>query len=77
MLCVEYLSKGCESITKDVSIIEPDIDNSTTTGEGENNAACSSSRGINLISKEGTKKFGTILDLSRKWHGSWKGQANF
>ena len=52
-----------------MSIIEPDIDNSTATGEGENNAACSS-RGINLISKERTKKFGTILDSSRKWHGS-------
>ena len=69
MLYVEYLSKGCESITKDMSVIKPDIDNSTATGEGEDNAACSS-RGTNLISKEGTKKFGTILDSSRKWHGS-------
>ena len=28
-LCIEYLNKHCESITEFVSIIEPEIDNST------------------------------------------------
>ena len=36
------------SITEDVLIVDLDIDNSTATGEDENNAECSS-RCINLI----------------------------
>ena len=47
-LCGKYLSEGYKSITEDVLIVQPDIDNSTTTGEDENNAE-SSSRCINLI----------------------------
>ena len=40
--CAEYLSEGCRSITEDVLIVDPDIDNSIATGEDENNAECSS-----------------------------------
>ena len=47
-----------------MSIVEPDIDNSTATGEGESNTRYSS-RGINLILKKGTMKYGTITDLNR------------
>ena len=56
---VEYFSEGYESITEGMSIIDPDISNSSTTGDESN--ACSS-RGIYLIPKKGTKKSGTILD---------------
>ena len=60
----KYLGKGCESITEDVSIVEPDITKSTATGEGESNARYSS-RGISSIPKKGTKKSGAILNLSK------------
>ena len=51
------------------------IDNSTTTGESESNAGCFSS-GKNLITK-GTKKFGTLLDSSKKLYGYQKEQTSF
>ena len=31
--CIEYLSEGYVSITEDVSIVEPDIDNGTSVSE--------------------------------------------
>ena len=58
--CVEYFSEGYESITEDISFVEPDINNSTATGECESNSGCYSS-GINLIAKKKTKMFVAIL----------------
>ena len=58
-MCHEHHSEGYESITEDVSIIKPDIDNST---KSENNAG-SSSRGINLIHKKETKEVWCHLGL--------------
>ena len=48
-----------------MSIVDLDTDNNTAIGKGESKAGCSS-RARNLIPKRGTKKFGTILDSSRK-----------
>ena len=52
---VEYLSEDCESISEDVLIVEPDIDNSTATGEDESSAG-GFSRGTNLIPKKEVRK---------------------
>ena len=49
-------------VFQDVSIIEPDIDNSIATGECDSNNRCSFSR-INLVPKKETKLSGTILNL--------------
>ena len=52
-------------VFQDVSIIEPDINNSIATGKCDSNNRCSFSR-IYLNPKKGTKTSGTILDLRSK-----------
>ena len=47
--------RSCKSITEDLSIVEPDINNSTAIGEGESNAVCFT-KDINLIPYKGIKE---------------------
>ena len=68
---LKLLSEDCESITKGVSIVEPDIDNNTATDESESNTGCSS-RGTNLIPKKRTRRFSTFWTQVQKWDGSQK-----
>ena len=63
--CVEYWNESCEYITEDVSIIEPDINNSIATGECDSNNRCSSNS-INFSSQEGNKNIWHYFGLEKQ-----------
>ena len=58
-MCHEHHSEGYENITEDVSIVKPDIDNSTKVRAMLDVL-------LEVIHKKETKKLGVILDLSRE-----------